>query len=1232
MKTIMDFINRLSKTQKITCLIVILLFALILSVGIPSLARYKNRNTLVTNPVWDGSVASSYKSGTGSSSDPYLISSGSELAYFYSQLATIDYDDTYFTLSNDIVLNEGVFNYDENNRINYILDGHIYYVNPYTNKYYDNVDMSGTEIGTVNLFNSLNNFKGIFDGNSFRIYGLYMANETSEELALFTNLQGEVKNLYVENAMIYGGATTAGIASKTNNASLSNILFNGDVVGKSTLDSKNINSVPTASIINMQNYETTNYIDLTNSIPLTGAEIISTSITGNYVIDGLNGADATVTINGQVVTGGTFSIDLGTNILNNVPVLTYTTATEGVTLTFSNLSYNIVYKYAVSAGIVAISNNTTIENTINKGSVYGYSVSGGLAGVTTSSTSVNQSYNTGDIKSTYISGGLVGIVEKSSDSINISKSYNTGSITSANFGGLIGITSNNTGAISISNSFNTSLTDYSIGTVYNSTVNITNSYYVNGVSAIKDGATNGNFVLATLDNLKTKSTDISVLQFNEFINFQDILTNTQNAWVYEKDSLPILFIDDINKPKASINVSVYSWNNLSYELNNLRLTSNITFSIEDADELNPVKEKYYYISNSNTPLTSTEISQITTWTSYSDIEQITTEGAYVIYVKVVDYDDNVTYLNTDVLVLDLPGVEASVNLDDNKWTNLKSNLDDIYIDRQKTVTVDASDEISGVSSIEYYITNSVLNTAELDALSNENWIDYSNGILIENSGKHVLYVKIVDSFDYVTYINTDYINLDGYTESDITIGRNSSSYLNADHYITDKSIITIDFNYSNSEATNLTDYTHNLVANMLLPLGTKLTLIDNVTKKVYEYKIATATDIYNYNSSCDVEDLDCVKKATYPFTLFKEIGTATVNNYYTETTYYNNGVVTENFTIVMDLADTDIAVNYNEVSLSMELRSPSDVNVRPTLYNTINKFNIYSTVNATDTKATLSLTTDYSGNAIEFNSNSTTNINLTSALNYKFINDFKIIDTTYEDKETGLLIRLTDSQGNTIEKSHLKNFIFKIGDTTYYPESDNMVHINLNKSIIDVTKTLTVTTYANNDGLPEGTYYLKISNYTSIDGDYCDELGTQNVLIPVTLTRTSFNTIYGFNVGMNDANRIISKNNESANVLFNISQNGLLINPNIRVSLYKKNSLTAYNQDYTVVDLASYVSDSLSGVSPNIYYVSTAPTENNSFGLNLTTASFENTGYKFVFELYDDTKKIGTIEKHFIVK
>jgi hypothetical protein len=50
--------------------------------------------------------------------------------------------------------------------------------------------MTGTEIGTINIFNPLEGFKGHFDGGSFRIYGLYVTDEQSDEMALFTNLQG----------------------------------------------------------------------------------------------------------------------------------------------------------------------------------------------------------------------------------------------------------------------------------------------------------------------------------------------------------------------------------------------------------------------------------------------------------------------------------------------------------------------------------------------------------------------------------------------------------------------------------------------------------------------------------------------------------------------------------------------------------------------------------------------------------------------------------------------------------------------------------------------------------------------------------------------------------------------------------------------------------------------------------------------------------------------------------
>jgi hypothetical protein len=51
--------------------------------------------------------------------------------------------------------------------------------------------------------------------------------------------------------------------------------------------------------------------------------------------------------------------------------------------------------------------------------------------------------------------------------------------------------------------------------------------------------------------------------------------------------------------------------------------------------------------------------------------------------------------------------------------------------------------------------------------------------------------------------------------------------------------------------------------------------------------------------------------------------------------------------------------------------------------------------------------------------------------------------------------------------------VFKIGDSYYYPEEDNVVRINLESSITDITKTLTIITRKNNSNLEDGTYYLK---------------------------------------------------------------------------------------------------------------------------------------------------------------
>ena len=122
---------------------------------------------------------------------------------------------------------------------------------------------------------------------------------------------------------------------------------------------------------------------------------------------------------------------------------------------------------------------------------------------------------------------------------------------------------------------------------------------------------------------------------------------------------------------------------------------------------------------------------------------------------------------------------------------------------------------------------------------------------------------------------------------------------------------------------------------------------------------------------------------------------------------------------------------------------------------------------------------------------------------------------------------------------------------------------------------------------------------------------------------------YSFAVQMLTESVILDKTLESHLVSFNINYLGSLVEPNIRVSLYEKNDLTAYNQNYTLIDIAQYTSDNLVYVSDKKYFVDAL---NPTFNLNLIPNKFNNNGYKFVFELYDGIRKITRTEKYFIVK
>lgn len=1206
-----------NKLTKMDYFIILSIIVCILSIALPSLARYKNRLPIDISTVWDGTVATSYRKGTGTSSDPYVIASGSELAYFAQMLKTNNYENTYFLLSNDIVLNNGIWNYNETNGIEYSISQSTFYIKEYTNEFYDNTNYDGTKIGSINVFSSLDGFKGHFDGNSHTIYGLYITDNIQNELALFTNLEGTVQNLYVENAMIFGGDITAGIASTATNTTLKNIVYNGYIVGKKEEIIHTMDTSISDITISQENPE--QQISILKTIPFIKGTVQNTTLTGMCTSSDEN---ATIIINGatNLNCNGQFELELGNTIIDNLQI----TASSLFETQLTNLKYSISYRSGISSGIVGYANTVSFENIINKSYVYGYEIASGILGLTNHETTINQSYNVGIIESTTLATGLIGQIKNNDETVTISKSYHAGTTTAPNVAGLIGIAQNSTGTISFENTFNAT-SDYTINMVSNAVISTTQVYYQTG-TPVKEGTINGNIDYLTTEQLQDKTTMIANLTYEEFIDFQTLHTNPSSVWVYEDGNYPILYMDDILNPVASLHVGTYSWNTIGYELTTLNFSSSFAFSVEQENEFNPLKEIYYFISNEKEAFTKQQIEEIS-WTPYENIVEIKEEGFYTIYAKVIDNNDNIIYLNTDLLVLDLSSPVTTITLNDEVWDSSNVIENYTYINQPETITINAIDELSGVNFIQYYITNTAIEN--ITTIEENLWTNYEEPLSISSKGTNIVYVKAVDNCNHVTYVNTNYIIYGGYEEMSLTIGRNTTATIYP-ALITNQSSIGFQLTYQDTNGYQ-EGYNHQLISNILFPIHTKIMLFDNKNGKKYVYEIESEEDLYSYNTSCEETNELCEKIATYPFTLFKEVGKGSMDNLFVES---SSGDINEDFTIFVDFKDTTISTNYSNLKLYIELHDKNGVPVRSTIQETLKTYNVYLNQNATPY-----IVNHYTGNTIIYNSNATTNIPIEAGILYQSINQQLIYDTTYENKIIGLAIQLVDENENIVEKKYLKNIRFQVGDKQYSPENDGIVRISLENGLNTFQGNVTVITEIGDNQLPVGNYFLKIYAFASFDGNYTNQLSSTVATIPVLASETFENTYYGFDVLMDEINQILSKKDTAVELNFNILQNGYLNEPIVRISLYKKSQFTAYNQDYALIDLQNYINDSLEKIEENTYYALKTPISytgtidtQNLFSLNLNPSKLDNGGYKFVFELYDGTKKIGIIEKKFIVK
>lgn len=108
---------------------------------------------------------------------------------------------------------------------------------------------------------------------------------------------------------------------------------------------------------------------------------------------------------------------------------------------------------------------------------------------------------------------------------------------------------------------------------------------------------------------------------------------------------------------------------------------------------------------------------------------------------------------------------AEIKLGTNTWNSFLNSITfGLFFKETQSVTITATDNETGVAKTEYFVSDTVYadSTALEDAV-NGGWLVYSNGFSIEPNSKNIIYAKVTDNADNVTYVSSNGVVL--YTDA-----------------------------------------------------------------------------------------------------------------------------------------------------------------------------------------------------------------------------------------------------------------------------------------------------------------------------------------------------------------------------------------------------------------------------------------------------------------------------------
>lgn len=418
-------------------------------------------------------------------------------------------------------------------------------------------------------------------------------------------------------------------------------------------------------------------------------------------------------------------------------------------------------------------------------------------------------------------------------------------------------------------------------------------------------------------------------------------------------------------------------------------------------------------------------------------------------------------------------------------------------------------------------------------------------------------------------------------------------------------------------------YNHALVSNYVLPLKTKITMIDlGGDSPVYYYKVIGEEDVTKAQN-----EFDLYGESSYYLSDFTRMGSTSLDNNYKETDRYydeNLGIVHEEFIFMLDFGDTSISGDKLNNSLLMELRNKDNQTLISVLgiQHANLTYSLYDKASATiDIEGVLSGNPIYVGDKV--------NLDLTTNFISPVSSGVQVTDTTYYDKRLGVKITIYDSNNNQLNNSSLFGLSYELDGVIYYPRMDGTIRIPLADRVANVYSRIKINTA--NSNLNSGNYRMKIESFGSPDGIYYGYESSDSYEIPFTV----INSRYGLDVNLDDDLKIIDKKTGMVNgnnaLVFNMKYSSNLSNPNIRVSLYRREYNDIYDMTYTKVRLLDYITNNLVDTGGYLYMFEEHPTDNLNKTLYLKENLMSGT-YKFVFSLYDSNVYIGEAEEYVIIK